>query len=629
MPSPNKEAANFSCTQCRLKKLKCDRVRPHCGRCAKLSESCDYPQTRRSNVGRRKRVYELEAKLDQLERLAKPADKFLDVGETTDQHTAGHIPGNRPESSQFPSVPARPTPDANQFEFNTPSAELASTGTFEQHLSPEVIVFLINSYFDKWHYTAPMLQRTRYIMSLNSPSHMRPPMCLQYVVMAWGAEIANTHRHLAIPFYKRAREYAEADEMRSNEDFFATLAHAQSWCLMSYFEAQYLLFSQSSMSLCRAIRVAQMLGLHQVDGDSVGTIPLVPPPQYWFEAEERRRTWWVLYCSDRLVSGTTGLPTMINEQDISTRLPASEAAFETGIEEITSPLTNTLHQEGQNFSSFAGRVLAASLFHQTFQHSIQALPDNSPPDPRTSMHWKRHREIDNDLVVLFQALPDDLKLPRNIRCRNAIFVNIIIQTSVICLHRAAISRMMSFGLPEDTIRHSKARLVCAAEEILAIFRMMSHINENLKNPILTFSVYMTSLVFLDNSASAEEDYLRQDNLDFILRISILAAKTLNNPVVGSMALQVAIEMRQRGFDSKAVEKASELLLTRSLIPIFAKGGTQSSIFVFQLPSSSEAHHQTSLSTSTASIQQQAVNEPRFDCQDNSTDENQHGKMVKG
>lgn len=63
MPSPNKEAANFSCTQCRLKKLKCDRVRPHCGRCAKLSESCDYPQTRRSNVGRRKRVYELEAKL--------------------------------------------------------------------------------------------------------------------------------------------------------------------------------------------------------------------------------------------------------------------------------------------------------------------------------------------------------------------------------------------------------------------------------------------------------------------------------------------------------------------------------------------------------------------------------------
>lgn len=240
--------------------------------------------------------------------------------------------------------------------------------------------------------------------------------------------------------------------------------------------------------------------------------------------------------------------------EIFTRLPASEAAFETGVEEITSPLTNTLNQEGQNYSSFAGRVLAASLFHRTFQHSTQALADDSTPDPRTSMHWKHHREIDNDLVVLFQALPNDLKLPNKIGCGNAIFVNIIIQTSVICLHRAAISRMKSFGLPEDTIRRSKARLVCAAEEILAIFRMMSNISENLKNPILTFSVYMTSLVFLENSASTEEDCSRQDNLDFILRISILAAKTMNNPVAGSMAVQVAMEMRQRGLDSRAVKK---------------------------------------------------------------------------
>lgn len=71
-----------------------------------------------------------------------------------------------------------------------------------------------NSYFDKWHYTAPMLQRARYMMSLYLPSLTRPPMCLQYVVMAWGAEIANTHRQLAMPFYKRARAYAEADEIK-------------------------------------------------------------------------------------------------------------------------------------------------------------------------------------------------------------------------------------------------------------------------------------------------------------------------------------------------------------------------------------------------------------------------------
>lgn len=47
---------------------------------------------------------------------------------------------------------------------------------------------------------------------------MRPPMCLQYIVMALGADITKTHRKLAIPFYQRARAYMQADEMRVRPD---------------------------------------------------------------------------------------------------------------------------------------------------------------------------------------------------------------------------------------------------------------------------------------------------------------------------------------------------------------------------------------------------------------------------
>lgn len=244
----------------------------------------------------------------------------------------------------------------------------------------------------------------------------------------------------------------------------------------------------------------------------------------------------------------------LHSPQISTHLPSSEKAFELGLEETTSPLTSTLQQEGQGFSAFAGRVLAASLFYRAFQHSTRTVPEDDPADPRTSMHWKRHREIDNDLVVLLQALPDDLQLPRNIQCRNATFVNIIIHTSVICLHRAALARMQSHAPSERMMRQSTARLVCAAEEILNVFRMMPDVNETLKNPMLTFSVYMTSVVFLDNWDTQQQDYRRQDNLDFILRIIILAARTWNNPVTGSMAAQLAADMRERGLDSAAVEK---------------------------------------------------------------------------
>lgn len=56
----------FSCRPCRSRKLKCDRVQPCCGRCTGLGDTCEYPKERRANVGRRKRVIELETKVGQL-----------------------------------------------------------------------------------------------------------------------------------------------------------------------------------------------------------------------------------------------------------------------------------------------------------------------------------------------------------------------------------------------------------------------------------------------------------------------------------------------------------------------------------------------------------------------------------
>ena len=58
-----------------------------------------------------------------------------------------------------------------------------------------------------------MLHPCRYIASLYLPSHMQPPMCLQYIVMALGAMLSPQHAELAQPFYQRARHYVEVDEM--------------------------------------------------------------------------------------------------------------------------------------------------------------------------------------------------------------------------------------------------------------------------------------------------------------------------------------------------------------------------------------------------------------------------------
>lgn len=67
-----------------------------------------------------------------------------------------------------------------------------------------------------------MLHPSRYLASLYLPTHMQPPMCLQYAVMALSASLSPAYSSLAQAFYRRARYYLEQDEMRVH---FQWLAH--------------------------------------------------------------------------------------------------------------------------------------------------------------------------------------------------------------------------------------------------------------------------------------------------------------------------------------------------------------------------------------------------------------------
>jgi hypothetical protein len=79
-----------------------------------------------------------------------------------------------------------------------------------------------------------------------------------------------------------------------------------------------MLFSRASTSLSRSLRLAQMLRLHQLDAVVDEGLPLnVEERKNRPELEEGRRTWWVIFCSDRFVSGSTGWPAMINDDDVS------------------------------------------------------------------------------------------------------------------------------------------------------------------------------------------------------------------------------------------------------------------------------------------------------------------------
>ncbi|KAK5063225.1 hypothetical protein LTR16_010266, partial [Cryomyces antarcticus] len=65
----------------------------------------------------------------------------------------------------------------------------------------------------------------------------------------------------------------------------------------------------------RAVRLAQMMGLHRLDGVGLDVKQCLPPPRDWTEREERRRTFWMCFCEDRYASIGTGWPMSIEEKD--------------------------------------------------------------------------------------------------------------------------------------------------------------------------------------------------------------------------------------------------------------------------------------------------------------------------
>ena len=71
-----------------------------------------------------------------------------------------------------------------------------------------------NNYFQKDHYFIPILHPARYYHGIYGSPSMRPPMGLQYIIWAIGAEGNDKYRFYSEVFYQRARAYGDADEMK-------------------------------------------------------------------------------------------------------------------------------------------------------------------------------------------------------------------------------------------------------------------------------------------------------------------------------------------------------------------------------------------------------------------------------
>ncbi|KAF3905491.1 hypothetical protein ABW20_dc0108616 [Dactylellina cionopaga] len=578
----------IACVVCRKRKLKCDGTRPACGTCSRLGHDCSYDEIRRKSGPKRGYVKALEARLAQVETLLKTQDGPGDTPPTNKIDAMNPIPQhslnfsisnvadfqevlkrkkaadqqqpqaaynvddiqpftNVPDYRGFPETPVHSAGPSTGSGFDTGmpgeqvSWEMIQLGIDEALPDQHVIDTLHSIYFDKVAPYGPIIHKGRYLSSLSLAPQLRAPVCLRYAIWTMAASVSDEYSSLQTVFYRRARKYAEEAEMRGHGEHVVSVAFAQTWGLLATYEYRIMYFPRAWMSAGRAVRLSQMLGLNRLDGIGLDVKQCIAPPKDWTELEERRRTFWLAFCTDRYASIGTGWPMQIDEKDIMTHLPCSDEAFVAGRPTKSYTLKEALTPNGApSLSSYAGVIIMAALIGRNLLHLHRPDEGEDDSDYEKGEFWRRHRHMDNILLNTVMSLPPQFKLPNGIMDPNIVFTNMNIHTCTICLHQAAIFKADKFKLPSSVSKESKYRCVSAAAQICAIMKMIGSQDMTAMNPFVSFCLYVAARVFVQYLKSNPNDENIRSSLDFL--ISAMGHLKKLNPLTESFLVQLDVDM---------------------------------------------------------------------------------------
>ncbi|KAL7276349.1 hypothetical protein RUND412_000652 [Rhizina undulata] len=582
LPRPKR----IACVVCRKRKLRCDGNKPSCGTCSRLGHDCAYNEVRRKSGPKRGYVKALEARLAQVETLLKDQNATPEVphiqnkshhrpsyGESrlvdppifteNDQmflpNNDDGIPGTSRSAENYgmpcggspqqqtlcpftsnSSIHDIPLPAPSDPMETSPLWDMMSMGVEEALPEPEVIDALHKTYFEKVHPCVPMIHRSRYLAKLNLAPSMRPPIFLRYAMWTMAASVSEQHSNLQTHFYRRARKYIEDAELRGHGEDIISVAASQAWSLIACYEFKLMYFPRAWLSTGRAVRLAQMMGMHRLDGVSLDVKQCLPAPRDWTEREERRRTFWFSFCIDRYASIGTGWPMAVEEKDILSNLPVSEEAFDKGKPAAALSLKEAMSTEGaSDLSPYGGVCLMACLFGRNLIHLHR--PDSEEEDnDLNGEFWRRHRHMDNILLNIALSLPSHFRLPGGINDQNVVFTNMNIHTSTICLHQAAIFKAEKNRMASTVSAESKIRCITAAAEIASIMRMVSHLDLSGMNPFISFCLYVAARVFVQYLKSRPTDEQVRASLQFLL--TAMGHLKKKNPLTESFLVQLDVDL---------------------------------------------------------------------------------------
>ncbi|KAK4235959.1 hypothetical protein C8A03DRAFT_17356, partial [Achaetomium macrosporum] len=333
-----------------------------------------------------------------------------------------------------------------------------------------------NIYFHAVHHSIPTVTKDELCASFNDVNPSASVMALRYAIWAHAAMRCKAYSHLMASCYKRARSCLDQVEWESPGEF-ATITTLQAYILVALFEFKHTVFTRAWVSVSRATWLARLLDLDKMDAgkppspssNSHAPSALESPA----EAARRRRTFWAVFTLDALVRVGVGWSPHVGFDylEISTFLPTDDswnselpADAMTLSEALALPATGKL-------TPYQGSIVAVALCHKCLCHVNSAQQDNSLSYGRYDF-WCHHQRLANELQTAKQCPLAHFESSKFAADSNVLAIQVMLEASEICVHRAAISKEESVGGPTFLTAESDKRCMDAIRNIVAVMHNM-------------------------------------------------------------------------------------------------------------------------------------------------------------
>ncbi|TVY17314.1 Citrinin biosynthesis transcriptional activator ctnR [Lachnellula arida] len=278
-------------------------------------------------------------------------------------------------------------------------------------------------------------------------------------------------QHLQNQLYQDTKLMLESLSATNHTHSPAGIEQVQAFVLVTKYESMKAPKQQAYLTAGRAVRLVQLMRLHEIDSPSAYATTV--PTKSFLETEEQRRVFWMSYFLDTFLTMLNCLPLTTNEHVVFIRLPAPEEEFQCSQNVLGNFLSAAIFEQSpQTQSSFIQWAIFANISERSLfygqQHNISTFYGGAPVDYSIQYQW-----LDDILTARLQILSQYNPSPTETHDPILLFTSIIGQVAIMALCKGMEVKLAADSDGGTSVVACQLRALTAATQIVKFAKALT------------------------------------------------------------------------------------------------------------------------------------------------------------